>query len=267
MEYPRILISGNYSVLDEFSGQGVYFASGLNTSESFVLNGYIGSTEDLNHRIRAGHISLLNSGKHQNPIFQKAWDKYGQDNFVWFQLEETTSGTQFQREQWYLDNWRPFADEGRGFNIAKDALNPPSHKGKKRSEEFKRKVSEAQSGENGYWYGVRGASHPIFGSKHKEESLMKMSSSRTGEKQTQEHKNKVSAALKGKKKTPEHNERVRLAHQTPFKVISPSGEVFHQKGRIKFCKEHGLSRVFFRRLLDKKIDSYKGWTRAPELNQ
>lgn len=301
MQFPKILISGDYSAFQQgYTGQGIYFASGLNESESFSLNGYLGSTDDLYRRLKCSHIPALNAGTHENPVFQNAWNKYGPENFVWFQLQETTPEIQFQVEQKFLDELRPFADEGRGFNIAKDALKPPSHKGVKRSEEFKKKVSEAQSGERGYWYGVKGKDHPNFGKKKSPESIEKSRLSRIGFKQTQEQKDKVSAALKGKKKSPEHIKNAREArikagfHYTEeqrkkmsemrlgkkqseetkikkgqalskeFALVSPAGQLLKIKGKSKFCKEFHLSTTNLNALLNKKRDIYKGWTRAPD---
>lgn len=299
MDFPKILISGSYNAFEEgYSGQGIYFCSGIQPSESFSLNGYIGSTDNLYRRIKISHISSLNAGTHINIVFQNNWNKYGQENFVWFVLEETTPEIQFNVEQKYLDEWRPFADEGRGFNIAKKANQPPSHKGVKRSQEFKDKVSKAQSGENGYWYGAKGDKNPFFGKRHSEEAKRKQRESRNNKPITKETCLKISAALKGKKKSPEHIKNAREARiksgykftsesiekrrlkiigkkrseetnkktsetlSKRFKIKDKNGEIIEISGKGRFCKENGLSVTNLNKLLNKERDFYKGWTRV-----
>jgi group I intron endonuclease len=140
MEYPKILISGDYNVFNEgWNGCGVYMCSGNYASQTFKQPIYIGSTKNLEQRLTTKHIPELNRNKHGNDVFQKCWNKHGKDNFVWYLLETTSLESQYETEQKYLDLYRPFVDEFGGFNFAKFVVSPM--KGRKTSEETKRKQS------------------------------------------------------------------------------------------------------------------------------
>ena len=77
---------------------------------------YIGSTINFNDR-RNLHFSKLKRGKHHSIILQRAYDKYGIDNFEFIILEECENDNLLEREQWYFDNYHP------EYNIAKIAGN------------------------------------------------------------------------------------------------------------------------------------------------
>ena len=157
----KILISGNYNVFSEgWNGAGAYMASGTYQSSVFKYPIYIGGTTDLQTRIENGHIGSLNRNKHpDNPIFQISWNKHGQENFIWYLLENCEDKDVFIIEQKYLDLYRPFKDEFGGFNILHYANC--GTKGKKHSEETRKKISESN-----------------MGKKHSEESKRKMSETR-----------------------------------------------------------------------------------------
>lgn len=64
---------------------------------------YIGSTKQkirlrLNH-----HIQALRNNKHKNPHLQNAWNKYGENNFEFYILENCSKEDAYKREQYYLD--------------------------------------------------------------------------------------------------------------------------------------------------------------------
>ena len=70
-----------------------------------LLNGkvYIGKT-GMNFGDRwDSHRSLLNNGKHDNPHLQKAWDKYGQDNFEFIIIEDCGIDELSDREKYYIE--------------------------------------------------------------------------------------------------------------------------------------------------------------------
>lgn len=78
---------------------------------------YIGSTNNFIRR-KAEHISKLNAGTHENRHLQRAWKKYGKDEFVFSILEEVEEDKCFEIEQQYLDSVKPF--KRRGYNICPD---------------------------------------------------------------------------------------------------------------------------------------------------
>ena len=72
------------------------------------INGrrYIGSSNNIRKRLWK-HRSLLRHNKHENPHLQNAWNKYGEDNFVYSILEECDVSILLEREQYYIDKYKP----------------------------------------------------------------------------------------------------------------------------------------------------------------
>lgn len=116
-----------------------------------------------------------------------------------------------------------------------------AHLGRKLSEETKRKLSEAVSGEK----------HPFFGKHRSEETKRKMSEARKGEKNhmygkhlSDETKRKLSEANKGKRLSEEHREKLSISHkgkrlseETKRKLsISHKGKRFSEEHREKLSK-------------------------------
>jgi group I intron endonuclease len=69
-----------------------------------VINGkcYYGSSKNIEKRwVR--HKNDLNKNKHINCILQRAWEKYGEDNFIFEVVEECEVNMLFQIEQKYID--------------------------------------------------------------------------------------------------------------------------------------------------------------------
>ena len=95
---------------------------------------YIGSAQNFNRR-KSGHFSLLRRGKHYNIHLQRAFDKYGEGNFIFNVLENCSEEDLIIREQWYFDNFNP------EYNIAPTAGNSLHRRHTKESIEKIRKNS------------------------------------------------------------------------------------------------------------------------------
>lgn len=75
---------------------------------------YIGSTINLERRWE-NHIYQLKNNIHHSLKLQRAWNKYGEDNFEFSIIEEFESdneGDKYVREQYYLDLYKPHTDKG-----------------------------------------------------------------------------------------------------------------------------------------------------------
>ncbi|MBF1054549.1 MAG: GIY-YIG nuclease family protein, partial [Parvimonas sp.] len=63
---------------------------------------YIGSTIDFKQR-KATHLKELRRGKHANSHLQNAWNKYGEDNFIFKIIERCSIENLLIREQYYIN--------------------------------------------------------------------------------------------------------------------------------------------------------------------
>jgi group I intron endonuclease len=102
---------------------------------------YIGSAIDINRRIYL-HTYYLNKNTHDNRYLQEAWNKYGEINFKFEILERVSQFKLIEREQFWLDDLKPFAPHD-GFNIATKA---GSQLGYKHTDETKAKLSAKLKG-------------------------------------------------------------------------------------------------------------------------
>lgn len=148
------------------------------------INGkrYVGSSASCIQKRRERHRSDLNVGKHKNKYFQSAWNKYGAGNFKFVILQICSPKNCIKNEQKWIDHYNS-ADRKCGYNIcaiAESSLGvvrspetrakvSAARKGKKLSEEHKRKISEGGKGKN-------------LGKRHTDESKRKISLAKTGKK-------------------------------------------------------------------------------------
>lgn len=81
---------------------------------------YIGSALNLANR-KACHLKDLRQNKHKNPYLQNAYNKYNENNFI-FYLAEYIENKKYliKIEQLYLDVYKPY-NKSIGYNIAKIA--------------------------------------------------------------------------------------------------------------------------------------------------
>lgn len=73
-----------------------------------IVNGkrYIGSSVDIYNRFHE-HIHNLKENKSHNKHLQSAWNKYGEEAFVFEVLEYCNVNNRYEREQYYLDFMQP----------------------------------------------------------------------------------------------------------------------------------------------------------------
>lgn len=157
---------------------------------------YIGSAVNLQRR-KARHFSELRKGKHNNRHLQRAWDKYGEQAFVFVVLEEPPEHVDLlECENVWL---RQHVGQENCYNIGVDATAPmrgvsgdqsptwgrkrtpeelaaqnwlgrthtdstkekiAAHlRGKPKSAEVRAKISAKLSGEGNYWYGKTRPDH------------------------------------------------------------------------------------------------------------
>src|SRR3972149_12098174 len=143
IQYINMNNSGIYSIVNNINNK-IYIGSALNFNKRWNL-----------------HNSQLNCNKHHSIILQRAFNKYGKDNFTFEIIEYVEDKTKLiEREQNWLDFFKP------EYNVCKIAGRPL---GMKHSAEAKAKMSLTRTG-------------------------------MIGKKCTDETKDKISKANKGKKR-------------------------------------------------------------------
>lgn len=104
-----------------------------------IVNGkfYIGSSVNVNKRL-LHHKNSLNKNKHHSILLQRAFNKYGKENFIFQLVEECKIEECLKREQIWLDFHQVYNPE-LGYNISNNTANPAL--GIKRTDEFKSKLT------------------------------------------------------------------------------------------------------------------------------
>jgi len=133
------------------------------------INGkrYIGSAVNLKKRWQH-HLAALRRGDHPNLHLQRAFDKDGEEAFIFEILEDVESEMLIEREQYYLDALNPeynlsptagsplgvrHTDEARANMSAAQMGERNPNYGKHRSAKTRAKISVAQMGEQNHNYG------------------------------------------------------------------------------------------------------------------
>jgi len=211
--------------------QGIYKIVNLVDGKATA---YVGSSVDIERRW-GQHRSELRNGKHDNAHLQAAWNKYSENAFVFSVLEEVESDKLLTIEQEYLDD---YFDRGHCYNLR--AIAGPAGP---KSEEHRRKISEAKTGY-----------------KHTEESKRNMSQAQMGHEVTEETRRKISAGHTGKKRGPLSEEHKRKMSEalTGRKGKSPSDEVGRKisealKGNIPWMKGRRHSEETKRKMSEAKM--------------
>lgn len=175
---------------------------------------YIGKSEISIEGRWKDHINKLKSNKHINrnskpDKLQKAWNKYGEDNFTFDILEECLPEECNEREIYWIAYYDSFKN---GYN---QTLGGEINywQGKKRPEETKKKISNSKKGQHHTEVAKLKISKANKGKKRSEEAKEKMSEAAKNRKMPEDFGKKVSEALKGKPKSEEHIKKVAAAHK------------------------------------------------------
>lgn len=151
--------------------------SGIYLIKNIINNKvYIGSAVNISNRWSV-HKARLKTNTHYNKHLQSAWNKYGEQSFIFDKIQEVQNPEHLlSYEQVYLDYYKSYEND-KGYNIYKTAGSPY---GIKRSEESRKKMSEAKKNMS-------------------EETKRKMSKAFTGRKLSEEHKQKLREATRKNK--------------------------------------------------------------------
>lgn len=139
-----------------------------------TVNGkiYIGSTNNLLRREKE-HFKELRKGEHHSITLQRAFDKYGEESFVFTEICRCPDDRLIELEQSLLDSTKAAET---GYNISPFANS--GFRGRTWSESHKAWLSELRTGQ------YDGENNPFFGQKHTPETRARMrlnQVNRTGE--------------------------------------------------------------------------------------
>lgn len=135
---------------------------------------YIGSSARLNKRLR-DHKNKLSKNKHHNIILQRAYNKYGENNFIFEIICHCDESLNLYLEQQYIDSTSPY------YNIAKSSSAPMIGRSHSQTSKDRMKLRKVR----------RGKDHPSYGTKWTEEYRQNWIKIRTGEKRSEAFKQKV----------------------------------------------------------------------------
>lgn len=184
--------------------RGIYRIKNIINNKS-----YVGQSKNLLDR-KKQHFYYLRKNKHKNRHLQNAYNKYGEENFVFEILLICEEENITYYEQKCVDIFKP------EYNIRKECVNSndgikfsdeskkrmsdskKGKPGKKHSEETKKRMSEDRKGERGSFYGRH----------HTQETKEKISFAHSKENLSDETIQKLSDAKKGKKMSKEFREKM-----------------------------------------------------------
>ena len=149
-------------------GAGVYLIRNIISNRV-----YVGSSIDIERRWR-NHKKDLRKGKHHSPHLQRAWNKHGEDAFVFEIIELCPPDDILVVEQNYIDTLRPF------YNTY---LIAGSRRGVRASEETRAKQSASMKGKPGT---MNGKTMPLKTRKKISEKLKGRSKSQETKKRMKE---------------------------------------------------------------------------------
>lgn len=107
---------------------------------------YVGSSNNVLYR-KIHHFSELRRQIHKNDYFQKSFNKYGEENFVFHIIEYLEIKNLLNREQYWIDYYKA-SERKYGYNICRIAGRADTWINKKHhTEETRKKLSIANIGQ------------------------------------------------------------------------------------------------------------------------
>lgn len=179
---------------------------------------YLGKTIHIEKR-RKEHLNRLRRGKHENKYLQRAFNKYGEQNFIFDVLIKDNSLTDDELDSLEIMYIRLFnlKDSNYGYNLT---YGGGGSVGYKATEEQRRKRSIKSKGKN----------NPFYGKKISKEQREKMNDGIRKVTKTKEYREKMSIVMKGRVFTEEHSKNKSLAQMggknPQARRVSVDGEIF-----------------------------------------
>lgn len=172
---------------------------------------YVGSAVNCGHRW-SEHRKRLRRNCHHSVFLQRAWNKHGEDAFVFSLIERVCDlTTLIAREQHWIDSLSS-AKKHKGYNIAPVAGNTL---GVKHTEEARIKIRVARARQVITDEHRRNISLGLMGRTPSTKSIARIGALNRGRHLSDETKAKLSMAMSGRKPSPEHIEHIRASLRLP----------------------------------------------------
>lgn len=214
---------------------------------------YVGQTLNVAKR-KAGHLYSARRGDHR--VLYCDMRELGIENFNFSVLEECTDANiACQREAYWITHYNSFNN---GYNLTHTGSFHVGNRGRKFSEEHKRKISESHKGKTLSFETKKKLAMANKGKKrgpHSDKTKQKMSIAQRGKIISDETREKIRKTLQGRTLSLEHKQKISAA-RTGFKHSSVSIE--KMKTHV-FTEEHcfKLSKVAKAREHNKRITREK----------
>lgn len=161
-----------------------------------LINGkkYIGQSVDIYTRW-IKHKSALNNGSHDNEYLQRSWNKYCEDNFMFYIIERCEIDNLDNRENYYIDFYNTL-NRDNGYNLMSGGTF-----GRKYSTESRLKKSRSLMGHevtqqtrikiSKNHADCTGSNNGMYGKHHTEEAKRKISIANSGKISAKRNRNSV----------------------------------------------------------------------------
>lgn len=205
-----------------------------------TVNGkfYVGSTTNTRERFRV-HRNRLRNNKHHCGHLQAAWNKYGENSFIFHVVETITDGQSLQdaEDVWLQEHvgkehcYNHGLRSGAPWRGVKKEDHP--NFGKPKTEEERRAISSALK----EFYAKDITNHPRFGKKHSEETKARIREKKLaeparyweGKERAEETRKKIGDTQRGKPKGP--GRVVSPEGMAKIRAAAEAGHYSHWKGR------------------------------------
>lgn len=147
-------------IIDTNKKSGIYCIENKINGKKYIGK-YIGV---IKYRI-SDHISKLNKKKHHNKYLQRAWDKYGKENFNFYVIGIFDKENLNNKEKYYIRKFKT-KNIKYGYNLTDGGDGGNANKGRKFSDSHRKNISKSKSGK------TISKDNPFFGKKHSEETKL-----------------------------------------------------------------------------------------------
>lgn len=179
---------------------GIYCIENISTNKK-----YIGQSVNIKYRWTK-HMHELNSNSHYNDYLQKAWNKYGENDFKFYVLEYCTSNKLDEKEIYYINMYNTI-DRDFGYNLKSGGQFSANTYSKETKQKLSKSIKESYCNSNlrelrsfsalNQWANpkikekILGENNGMYGKHHTEESKKKMSETRIGKSISKRYPNPV----------------------------------------------------------------------------